>query len=221
MKIIKTILISTFLAGVFVGTNAIAAVNLAPNSTLDITDADGNPTGWNHGGYGENTRKHLVVPCRYYEYDGMGNLWIDGTYYPNEIIRGTLIGKYLASECPIRTRQIINVASSAYKNGDAKWYFSDVPIGKNKDFTVSYDYQRQSYTPTLYYALARYTLANGKYRYVPIGGMPQLEYGSHGSNPWGKATHQFTAPHNAKSLTIFFTVEGDGLLSIANVILIQ
>jgi hypothetical protein len=162
------------------------STNLAPLITTHSTS--GNPAGWHRGGYGGDTGSHSVQECD----PNYWALWDAET--------GPKSGRH---PCPRNAEYILRVAKNS-STGDAKWYFDDVKIQKNRKFVVSYDYQ--SYA-VLGYALARYTMVDGSHQYVPIGGMTELLMGGHGYIGWSHARHNFTAPKGAQSLTIFFTVE--------------
>lgn len=193
----------------------IAAGNLIPNPTFENIAPNGDPKGWLRGGYGENARSHSVTPCRYYT---EADLLLDPSS-PNFVFRPT---------CPPYAKFILTTEISNYVDGDSKWYFKDIQIGAKKKFSLSYYYQPYTYAGKV---IARYKLSNGTYQYVHIANMPQLVAGGNGYIGWSKGVQEFTAPPNAKSLTIFFAVEGGGTcgehclgpntgkLSIANVTL--
>lgn len=187
--------------------------NLIVNSSFAEIGANGDPVGWFRGGYGENIRSYGVGSCSYYS----------GSEFPysTEDLRGAFAFR---PACPSDTLYTLSVGISDYKNGDAKWYFADVPIGANKDFTISYQYRSGFRVPEIArpQAIARYTFQGGSYRYAVIGEMPQVNTPTgQGYISWRSTTHQFTAPNGATSLTIFFTVNNPGAsgVSIANVVL--
>lgn len=179
--------------------------NLIKNSSFETRTAGGDPSGWHRGGYGTNTPHYAVVPCRTYS-----------TFRPG---------------CPPDMRYVLRTSVSDYRDGDTKWYFTDVPVGANKKFTLSYQFQAYNHRSR---AIARYTFAPGVYRYELIGNMVPPKAGGQGYVAWKSASHEFSVPKGATSLTVFFAVGEDGVcdtpctdldrggpLSIANVVLRQ
>lgn len=187
--------------------------NLVSNSDFKKLDINGEPAGWLKGGYGDNTRSYGFVTCNFYTPETF-------VHHP---------------DCPANTKFRLTTHISG-TDGDVKWYFTDIKIGKDKNFILSYQYQAYTYRGE---AIARYTFPNGNYKYVVLGNMPQ-GVGAMGYSSWVNSKHQFIAPPKAISLTIFFAskphLEGSicpfqeingcyapdlGTLSIANVTLVH
>jgi hypothetical protein len=188
---------------------ALAAANLVTNASFETIGSNGDPAGWLRGGYGQNTRNHAVVAC---------------DFYTDEDVKSGFVYR---PECPPNALSRLVVSIGDYVDGDAKWYFRDVPIGTERDFIVSYDYQPYTYGGK---AIARYAFPDGHYEYALISTMPQLVAGGMGYIGWSKAVKEFTVPSGAISFTIFFALEGNqpcnscmgpdyGRLSVANVVL--
>lgn len=94
-----------------------------------------------------------------------------------------------------------------YTDGDAKWFFNDVPVHSGEQYVFTDNYAANVLTDVI----ARYTLQNGEYRYVYLG-TPIV------STAWtGYATLPFTVPKDAVSLTVFHLIHEPGALSIDNV----
>ncbi len=191
------------------------SVNLIPNPTFEIIGANGDPVGWFRGGYGQNTRSHAVGPCTTPYTEANLLLSLGGASESGAVFRPA---------CPPNATRILSVSIGNYINGDAKWYFADVPISANKNFRVTYQYQ--DYTRTnRSQAVARYAFPDGSYQYSPIGAeMIDHKPGGMGYVGWVYVENDFTAPADAISMTIFFSTFGDSLsgpLSISNVVLRQ
>lgn len=184
--------------------------NLIKNSDFSEVSANGEVAFWHKGGYGENSRGHGVVECKFYAES-------DPSFRP---------------ACPANTRRVLRVMIGDYISGDAKWYFEDVAIAPNKDFKITFDYQPYSYTAQ---AIARYLMKDGNYKYELISHLPPLVGGAMGYVGWSKADYNFTPPADSISLTVFFAINrtdlscpfvmcysGDrGTLSIANPTLVR
>ncbi|MFZ2523201.1 MAG: hypothetical protein WAW92_02330 [Minisyncoccia bacterium] len=186
--------------------------NLIPNPTFENIGLNGDPVDWFRGGYGNNTPYYSFVKCPFYT--------ATDTVHTNP--------NSFRSACPPDTLYKLEVSVGDYINGDAKWYFADVPVSGNKNYIISYDYQ-----PYIYNAEAnvRYTLVDGSYIYEYLGALPQTGALAHGYIIWAKALHKINPPKKALSFTVFFTVVGNGVcgtacygpsgnrLGIANVVL--
>jgi len=96
----------------------------------------------------------------------------------------------------------VQIETTSYTNGDAKWYFQEVPITAGKTYIYS-DYYKSSIASE---ATARFTLSNSQQSYVWLGVKPA-------STDWQKAEWTFTAPANAVSMTIFRLIAGVGTLT--------
>ncbi|MFA6094892.1 MAG: hypothetical protein WC757_03330 [Candidatus Paceibacterota bacterium] len=95
----------------------------------------------------------------------------------------------------------IQVTISSYTSGDAKWYFTDVPITAGREYQLS-DYYTSN-IPSLF--TIRYTLNNGTFVYTDLESFPA-------ASSWRQASVRFTAPANAVSMTLFHLIEGAGTL---------
>lgn len=96
-----------------------------------------------------------------------------------------------------------------YTNGDAKWYFQDVPVTAGTTYTISDFYQSDQQT----FLVARYLNTTGTYGYVELGLL--------GISPsWTNASATFTIPANIQSMTVFHLISSVGFLVVDNVSLI-
>jgi peptidoglycan/xylan/chitin deacetylase (PgdA/CDA1 family) len=100
----------------------------------------------------------------------------------------------------------IRVDITSYTNGDAKWYFSDVPVTGGATYRFTDDYK--SNVPS--YITTRVLLSNGTYTYVDLGSV-----GSSGGN-WATFTGVLQLPANATSVTIFHLIKSVGFLTTDN-----
>ncbi len=173
--------------------------NLVDNSDFKKLDINGDPVGWLKGGYGENTQSYGFVACSMvYTEDDLKNTSDEPVFV-------------FRPDCPPNTTHRLQTTVFDYINGDGKWYFKDIKIGSKKDFIASFDYQ--PYTDNAQ-AILRYTLKDKTYKYELLSDLPQVTAGGHGYIGWVHAKHNFTTPKEAKSLTIFFSVQGDGICGV-------
>jgi hypothetical protein len=112
----------------------------------------------------------------------------------------------------------VRVDMTAYENGDAKWYFDDVPIKPSTKYTFSDS--SSSNVPTsidIRYKVASKNPITGqrfKYRYVKLGDVPA-------QNSTTMKQFTFTTPANAVSLTIFHYIDRIGYLVTDNYSLME
>lgn len=105
----------------------------------------------------------------------------------------------------------VKVEISAYENGDAKWFFDEIPVRSGEQYVFSDSYLASVPADIV----ARYTLLDGNYRYAYLGT-------SVISPEWtGYSTLPFTVPTNTASLTIFHLIRETGSLFIDNLSLHQ
>jgi hypothetical protein len=174
------------------------ATNLITNSSLETLGTNGDPVGWFRGGWGNNTRVLSII-----DYPPIP----PGSNYCGDFIYQNPDGEYAGK-----------IVISNYVDGDAKWYFADVPIGVNKNFTLTHSYRTN---PTTYTELiARYTLANGTFQYVKVANLePSGSFGCQGADSIKTVTNTFTAPNNAVSMTLYQKLISNGFLEIDKFVL--
>jgi peptidoglycan/xylan/chitin deacetylase (PgdA/CDA1 family) len=95
-------------------------------------------------------------------------------------------------------------------DGDAKWYFSDVPVtpGQYYAFEDKYKSDVQSFVNI------RYTFANNSVIYVPVVTLPA-------SSTWQSYSTGFIVPEGVVSLTIFHFIQAAGSLAVDDYSLIH
>jgi hypothetical protein len=94
-----------------------------------------------------------------------------------------------------------------YADGDAKWFFEDIPVTPGEQYVFSDMYLANVPTDVV----ARYTFSGGGYQYAYLG-TPVI------STTWtGYATLPFTIPQDIISLTVFHLIHETGSLTIDNV----
>ncbi len=99
----------------------------------------------------------------------------------------------------------LRVDTTSYSNGDAKWYFADVPVTGGGTYTFSDQYRSNRASELT----IRYKLADGSYSYAWLTGLGA-------SSTWTTATATFTAPPNAVAMTMFHLIAGQGWLETDN-----
>lgn len=95
---------------------------------------------------------------------------------------------------------------SAYTDGDAKWYFTPVAVTAGSAYAFS-DYYKSSVDTEVD---AMVTMADGTIQYYYMGTLAASP------TNWTKASMQFTAPANAKTITVFHTLAKVGYLQTDN-----
>jgi peptidoglycan/xylan/chitin deacetylase (PgdA/CDA1 family) len=94
------------------------------------------------------------------------------------------------------------VNTSAYTSGDAKWYFNDVAVQPNQQYTYSEFYKSSVATEVD----IQYTDTSGNLSYVFLAA-PAAS-----ATAWTQANTSFTTPANVKSLTVFHVINKVGWL---------
>lgn len=95
----------------------------------------------------------------------------------------------------------LRVAMTTYTDGDAKWYFADVPVTAGTEYTFA-DQYRSDRASVL---TAQFKLADGTYSYQYLGGLAA-------ASAWTAASATFTAPANAVAVSVFHSIGGTGWL---------
>jgi len=95
---------------------------------------------------------------------------------------------------------------SAYTDGDAKWYFNPVAVTPGSAYVFS-DYYKSNVDTEVD---AMVTMADGTVQYYYMGTVAASP------TSWTKISMQFTAPANAKTITIFHTLAKVGYLQVDN-----
>lgn len=106
-----------------------------------------------------------------------------------------------------RTGNAAQVSMSAYTDGDAKWYFTDVPVTPGSTYIYS-DYYTSTVTTQV---AARYLLSSGSYMYVDFS--PGLVAAA----AWSPFSYTFIVPANAVSMTVFHMIRAKGALTLDDV----
>lgn len=95
------------------------------------------------------------------------------------------------------------VEITSFTNGDAKWYFADVPVTVGTTYHFSHQYKANIATEML----ARFTRADGTVQYGYLGALPA-------SANWAATNYDITIPANVVSMTVFHVIAGVGVLEI-------
>lgn len=95
----------------------------------------------------------------------------------------------------------VKVTVSGYQDGDAKWAFEPQPLERGKEYRFSAWYK----TNTAPQVVARYIKDNGTEEYF---GLPRPE--PDGTTNWQQYSDTFSVPQDAKAVTVFFFITGNG-----------
>lgn len=98
------------------------------------------------------------------------------------------------------------VEITAYTDGDAKWYFEDVPVSEGKTYSFS-DYYQSTVSSQLN---IRYTFTDGHQEYIAVGSVLSP------TSTWKQVQAEAIVPAGAISLTVFHLIDGIGSLTIDN-----
>lgn len=96
------------------------------------------------------------------------------------------------------------VSVTNYQSGDAKWYFSAVPVKASTQYTFT-DYYKSN---VVTHVVAAITNAQGTTSYIEAGQTAPV------ATVWTQGTASFKTPANAKTLTIFHLINANGWLQI-------
>jgi peptidoglycan/xylan/chitin deacetylase (PgdA/CDA1 family) len=114
--------------------------------------------------------------------------------------KNTPIFSYLSTG--LDGQKSVRVEMTARETGDAKWYFTDVPVTAGQTYSFSDLYTSNVATS----ATIRYKLSNGKYKYVG-------DYAAPASASASTLAFNFTPPANAVSATVFHILQSVGSLT--------
>jgi hypothetical protein len=103
------------------------------------------------------------------------------------------------------------INTTKYTNGDAKWYFSDVAVKPNQQYTYSEFYKSNVATEID----AQYTDTTGHLSYI------WLNSPAANATAYKSATSTFTTPANIKTLTIFHAINKVGWLQTDDFSLVE
>ena len=116
---------------------------------------------------------------------------------------GTLTATYAYPVAGHTGDKAAQITVSGYKNGDAKWYFDDVPVTPGAEYVFSDWYQ--SSVPTT--VTARYKMSAGGYQYPNLGTAPA-------ATSWTQFSKKFTVPAGVSSMSVFHLIKANGTLTV-------
>lgn len=99
-----------------------------------------------------------------------------------------------------------------YTDGDAKWYFTKIPVQPNTEYTFSHSYKSNVDTQLV----AEYTSGDGNLSYHEL-----VSNLTSSSDQWTTASKIFTTPANVASMTVFHLLRSAGELTVDNFSLVQ
>ena len=98
----------------------------------------------------------------------------------------------------------VTVTVSNYTDGDAKWYFKDVPVTAGKSYVIGDTYSSDVASEVV----LRYTFGDGSVQYGSLGTLAST------NNKWKVYSNTVVAPANAVSMTVFHVIFNNGSLSL-------
>ena len=104
---------------------------------------------------------------------------------------------------PGHTGNGAKVTVDSYTDGDAKWYFDDVPVKAGSDYAFS-DWSNSSVDTDV---MARLHMADGSDQYLKLGTV-------YGTGDWTKFTSLFSVPIGTVSVTVFHLLNANGSLTV-------
>jgi peptidoglycan/xylan/chitin deacetylase (PgdA/CDA1 family) len=110
------------------------------------------------------------------------------------------------------TSNAARVAITSYTSGDAKWYFDDVAVLQNTNYSISGSYQANASSQLM----VRYLLQSGAYLYQPLGNLSATGLGN-----WTTYNESFVTPADAVSITVFHLLSQVGELTTDNMSVVQ
>lgn len=122
--------------------------------------------------------------------------WLKGKYGTN-----TAVFSY---PVPGKNGKAAKIDMTSYRNGDAKWYFKDVPVVPNHEYVFLDTYLSTAQTTVT----LRYTLSDGSMSYIGLENLPST------GGAWKTYSKKFKVPSNVVSLTVFHLIRTVGSLSI-------
>ncbi len=99
------------------------------------------------------------------------------------------------------------VEMTSYRDGDAKWYFDEVPVTAGQTYTYS-DFYRSTIDTEL---TVQYTLSSGGFQYQYLSTVVASP------STWREASASFMPPAGVVSATVFHVLPGVGSLTIDDV----
>lgn len=106
----------------------------------------------------------------------------------------------------VNSSQAAQVEMTSYSDGDAKWYFDDVPVLADQIYTYRDQYQSNVTTRVV----VRIKLSDDSYMYDDVGTAPAAA-------DWANFNGSFYVPVNAKSVSVFHLIDSVGWLKIDNI----
>ncbi|HEY2004002.1 MAG TPA: polysaccharide deacetylase family protein [Candidatus Saccharimonadia bacterium] len=117
---------------------------------------------------------------------------------------GTATFSYLASGAQDGSHAL-GITMSGYQSGDAKWYFTPVAVSGSQQYAFS-DYYHATVGTSV---VVQSDDGSGNYTYLDLQTVPA-------SSSWQQVSANFTAPANAKFITIFHLIAANGTLATDN-----
>ncbi len=153
--------------------------NLIANPSMETVDPNNSskPSKWQSSKWGTNTTSF--------------------SYLVNGIFSG-LIGSVAHTG-----NRAVQVKTSNYTDGDAKWYSNQVAVTPNTQYRYS-DYYKATIASEVDVA---FTMSDGSTTYQIIG-LPDI------ASSWTKFDTTFTVPIGAVSMTVFHLIRGNGTLTL-------
>lgn len=130
---------------------------------------------------------------------GMPEYWVKGGYGNNS-------ASYNYPVEGVDGGRAAEVTVSSWTDGDAKWFFDDVPVKPGEIYTFSDQYKSNVASVIN----LRYLNSDGSYTYDGVAKLPA-------TNGWQTYSTSISIPANAERLTVFHLLASTGTLAIDNV----
>ena len=137
--------------------------------------------------------------------DGLPKDWFTNSWGSNDA-KFT----YVASSSESDGATSGDVSITNYTDGDAKWYFKDVPVSSTNGYAYSEYYNSSENT----HVTVRYTMTNGSFTYIDLPEAPAVL-------GWTKYSAVINPPVGAVSLTVFHHLDSIGFLDVDSFSLIK
>lgn len=130
--------------------------------------------------------------------DGLPQSWQKSSWGSNDAVFAYPVAGYSKGKA-------VRVEINSYSDGDAKWYFNEVPAKTNWRYIFSDTYKSSVETRVV----AQYRMADGSFQYQEIGLAAP-------SASWKTLTVKFSSVPNSRTFTVFHLLDKAGWLNVDN-----
>lgn len=122
---------------------------------------------------------------------------------------GTNTVNFVYPSTGYQSTKAIGINITSYTNGDAKWFFQDIPASAGQQYSYS-DFYNATVSSDV---TVRYTMANGQQSYSWLATLPPAA-------AYTQVSRTFTVPAGVSSFTVFRVIAGIGTINLDNFSLI-